>query len=109
MPPLRLRVALAAAPVLLAESLRSLLPDGVDVTIVLDPTTAGEFDLAIVTGDSEAVDAPIIIRLDDGPEAQGGGVASLPVGREDVHLTDLAEVLRFVDDLIAVRNHLGMG
>lgn len=109
LPTPRLRVALAAAPVLLAESLRSLLPEGVAVTIVLDGLAGGEFDVAIVTGEQEAVQAPIVIRLDDGPEGRGGGFVSLPAGRNDVRLTDLADVLDFVDDLVVARQQLDMG
>ena len=72
----RLRVALAAAPPLLAESLRTLLPADAEITVVLTEVSAGPFDVAVVAGGVATVEAEVVVTLDDRMEAGGGGTVS---------------------------------
>jgi hypothetical protein len=105
----RLRVALAATPLLLAESLRSLLPSEADVTVVLDRPVRARFDVAIVTGNPEDVDAETVIRLDDDPASRGGGIVLFADGRSEVRLDDLAELLSFLEEAVVARRHIRCG
>ena len=89
-PSARLRVALAMVPPLLADSLCSLLDDTVEVTVVLDGTDE-VFDVAVTCPGTPAVRAALVIELDDGPDACGGGWAHSPGG--DRRLADLSAVL----------------
>lgn len=88
----RLRLAIAATPALLADSLASLLPADVDVTL-LTVRTAERFDVALLTPDTFPVDADIVIVLDDAPDSRGGGTVTVVEGSTPRHLDDLAEVL----------------
>jgi hypothetical protein len=96
----RSRVALATAPPLLARSLAALLPDDVEVTVVLEPTADLRADLAIVTPGGPAVTAPVTVLLDDRPAARGGGTARFVDGRPERVLPDLAAVLAFVGEVL---------
>jgi len=94
-----LRVALSAAPPLLADSLRSLLDGLADVTILLgEASETGEaaYDIAIVTPDAPAIPADVTIVLDDSSEARGGGALVTSDGTPPGRLDDLASVLAFV-------------
>lgn len=96
LPPLRL--ALAAAPTLLADTLRMLLEDDrTEVSLVLSDVT-DPYDVAVVTEECDvAVNAPVRIVLDDGPGATGGGTVTCPTGI--IPLPDLAALLRYVREL----------
>ena len=91
----RLRLAIAATPLLLADSLASLVPEGVDVTLIAAPTTE-RFDLAIVTPDSPQVAAELVIVLDSDPAATGGGSLEVAGGAEVRRLADLGEVIAVI-------------
>jgi hypothetical protein len=96
----RPRVALATAPALLTDALRSLMADDVDVTVLL--TDSDEvFDIALTTQGAPAVRADVLIELDASPSARGGGtVHSSRVGIPE-RLDDLAAVLAFVRETAA--------
>jgi hypothetical protein len=94
-----LRVAVAAAPPLLADTLRVLMADEVTQVTLLTDRTSERFDVAIVTdGGAPEVRAPVRIRLDESATSSGGGTAQLPDGVERV-LDDLAALLDFVHGL----------
>jgi hypothetical protein len=96
--PAPLTVALAAAPPLLAGSLRVLLEgERTQVEILLAPVER-RFDVAIVTRDSGVpVSAGRHIVLDDDLASQGGGVVVGP--GEPVRLPDIEALRRYVDTL----------
>jgi hypothetical protein len=97
----RLRVALAASPPLLADSLRELIAAaGRAVSVSLEPTRE-HFDVAILTPGSPPVDADAIIELDDA--AREGGFAVLRRGGEVTALPDLGAVIATVLELPAGR------
>jgi hypothetical protein len=103
------RVALAATPLLLAESLRSLMPAQAEVTVVLDGPVRGHYDIAIVTGDSGEIDAEIVIRLDDQASSRGGGTVVFADGSPQERLGDLSSVVRFLEDSVVAHGRLGCG
>ncbi|MEX1177573.1 MAG: hypothetical protein WEB09_03840 [Nitriliruptor sp.] len=98
--PPRLRVALSAAPPLLADSLRVLLADEhTDVTLIVDGG-CDRYDVAIVTADVAAdteLVADIVIELDSSPQTRGGGV--IRDGAQVTVLPDLAAVISTVHGL----------
>jgi hypothetical protein len=103
-----LRLAVAAAPALLAGSLRALFADaGVEVTILLPTATPDRaaswgsepFDLVmVVPGREVAVDATRTLVLDDRPDSRGGGTLVERDGGT-LQLADLVAVRRYVRDL----------
>lgn len=91
----RLRVAVSAAPPLLADSLRTLLDDErTDVTVILGPAER-RFDVALVTPGAADVVADLVIELDD-PLGEGGTARG--EGGEAWRLGSLAAILRTVHD-----------
>jgi hypothetical protein len=93
----RLRVALSAAPPLLADSLRVLLSsEDTDVTVIVEGG-GDRYDVGIVTPGAAAVEADVLIVLDDSRDALGGGT----VRRDDElrELSDLQAVLSTVRGL----------
>lgn len=89
------RVAVAAVPRLLSDSLQRVLADaGVETTIVLEPTSE-HFDVAIVTPGAAPVSAEIVITLDDGADGQGAGIVTTP-GHDDRRLEGLPSIVDFV-------------
>lgn len=88
-----LRIALAMVPPLLADSLRKLLEDDAEVTVILDDTDE-RFDVALTCPGAPKVDASLVIRLDDDPRARGGGWVRLH--GDDYRLKDLRTVLAYV-------------
>jgi hypothetical protein len=96
----RLRVAVAAAPALLGDSLRVLLEQLADVVLVPSvPEPAEVFDLALVTATSPQPEAEITIVLDDQPRTRGGGSLHHGSAAGTERLDDLRAVLAFVGDL----------
>jgi hypothetical protein len=94
-----LRVAVAAAPPLLADTLRALMADELTQVTLLTDRTSDRFDVAIVTdGGAPEVSAPVRIQLDESVTSTGGGTAQLPGGVE-LPLDDLAALLGFVHGL----------
>jgi hypothetical protein len=94
-----LRVAVAAAPPLLADTLRALMADEVTQVTLLTDRTSDRFDVAIVTdGCAPEVPAAVHIRLDESAASTGGGIAHLPGGAELV-LDDLTALLDLVHGL----------
>ena len=89
-----LRIALATAPALLSDALRSLLEGDAEVTVLLDDS-AERFDLALTTTGAPAVRADVVISLDESHGARGGGTV-LDGSSERCRLDDLAAVLAFV-------------
>jgi hypothetical protein len=102
-----LRLAVAAAPALLADSLRAVLADTrTEVSILLAPSSRS-FDVAIVApGCDIEVDAPVTIVLDDASTSRGGGTVSA-AGRDPQVLPDLASVVRYVRGLHTVEAPVG--
>lgn len=99
-PSSKLRVALAAAPLLLADSLRSLLESYADVTVILDDVAevpGSPFDIAIITPTAPRIPADITIVLDDTPDSRGGGTMLGVDGAPSGRLDDLTSVLCFVE------------
>jgi hypothetical protein len=94
----RPRVALAAVPPLLAESLRALLEDRGEVTVLRGPTDV-RFDLAIVTPHTANVRAKLVVILDVDRSAKGGGTVRGVDSRTGRRLATLDELLAFVDHL----------
>jgi hypothetical protein len=91
-----LRVALSAAPRLLADGLRSILSDhGVDVTVVIEPTDE-RFDVAIVTADSHAVLADLTIVLHDSEEGDAAGTVSDATGQPVAELVGVRSLIEFL-------------
>ncbi len=96
-----LHIALAAAPRLLADSLRSLLTDA-GVIFVVPPDDRGEvFDVAIVTEGGPEVRAHLTIFLEEGPQRTGGAAVLDDRGNRLVLLDGLANVVEFVRAYVA--------
>ena len=89
----RLRVALAVVPPLLADSLRRLLEDTAEVTVVLEDTDE-VFDVAVTCPGAPPVQAALVIELDVDPDACGGGWAHTPHGGK--RLANLDAVLAYL-------------
>lgn len=108
MEPVSLRVALAAAPALLAGSLRVLLQsERTQVVILLGPVT-DRFDLAVVTPEvGFEVDADVCIVLDDGVASEGGGTVTDRGGTR--RLPDLTSLMRYVEELAMTIAGSGQG
>jgi hypothetical protein len=93
----RLRLAIAAAPALLADALASLLPGDIDVTLLTE-LAEERFDVAIVTPGAIDVVAEAVVVLDDDPLARGGGTLAV-AGVADQQLDDLLALLAVLDGL----------
>ena len=96
LPPLR--IAVATSPALLSESLRALLAsEGVEVTIVVDPTVE-RYDVAIGTEAERLPPADLIVLLDPSSGSRGGGVVRQADGVDVIDLADIDSLVRFVVD-----------
>lgn len=91
-----LRIALATAPALLSDALRSLLEGDAEVTVLLADSSE-RFDVALTTSGAPVVHADLVISLDESPGARGGGtvLGGSTAGRR---FDDLDAVLAFVRD-----------
>jgi hypothetical protein len=102
-----LRLAVAAAPALLADSLRAVLADAWTEVSILLASSSRSFDVAIVApGCDIAVDAPVVVVLDDAPDSRGGGTVTAE-GRDPQVLPDLPSLVRYVRGLHTVEAPVG--